>query len=254
MKESRLYTELARKTTSTGERIKELMAEKDIIIKELKDAVGVSRQTVYNWLNYGKTPYNENFESMAKLFDVDVAYLKCEQPERKKQTTETSDNSSFEDESVNEALTKAFIRLLNEKGYDIFPYSFDYTDVEYSYMVPHPENNNDEKLYDEVSAKTSMKAGISAYQLYYPDADPIIVSAERIDEYIKNIVDYIDFGFQRLRNYSIKPADNNSHHPKTDIIENQTKGGQGRQQMPKKRTNKNRSDKDHTMKGGQQNE
>ena len=57
---------------ATGHRIKELMDEKEIAIKELSKFMGVSFQAVYRWQKGEALPTIPNLFILGQILDIDV--------------------------------------------------------------------------------------------------------------------------------------------------------------------------------------
>ncbi len=96
-----------RQNDTLAKRIKSLMNEKGVMQKQLAEELGVSEQTVTNWMRHGIFP-KKNIGKLAQYFDVDVDYILCKQQRRKK--------IKGVDASV-----ETFISLLSEIEYDVYP-------------------------------------------------------------------------------------------------------------------------------------
>ena len=56
---------------ATSERIKQLMKQKNITVKDMADRTGVSIFAVYRWLNGSSLPTYETAEDLVKLFGLE---------------------------------------------------------------------------------------------------------------------------------------------------------------------------------------
>ena len=56
---------------ATSERIKQLMKQKNITVKDMADRTGVSIFAVYRWLNGSNLPTYETAEDIVKLFGLE---------------------------------------------------------------------------------------------------------------------------------------------------------------------------------------
>ena len=56
---------------ATSERIKQLMKQKNITVKDMADRTGVSIFAVYRWLNGSSLPTYEIAEDIVKLFGLE---------------------------------------------------------------------------------------------------------------------------------------------------------------------------------------
>lgn len=60
-------------TVKTGNRIKELMEERNISVKQLQIYLGLgSIQTIYHWFENRSIPSIDNIYALSQLFNVDV--------------------------------------------------------------------------------------------------------------------------------------------------------------------------------------
>lgn len=191
-----MYRELSRRKTSTGHRIKRLLKESGMNQEELAEKLEVSTQTVSDWVNDKRKPIR-NKKALAELFNVDVEYIMCEQPERVKgvHNFEKYNPTNEEKQKIQEYidLMDAITKLLNIKGYDIFENKFESQNETFQYMV------NDYV----VTASDDIKSAVLTYNLYCPDGTTIELTNEQLNSFVNSVLDYIDYCAHKLK-------DNNS--------------------------------------------
>lgn len=67
-----------KKLKTFGSRLNALLREKNIMKKEFAIDIGVSVQTVSNWISGKVTPDHERLKTIAKYFGVELGFLTCE--------------------------------------------------------------------------------------------------------------------------------------------------------------------------------
>lgn len=68
--ENKSYTYCTIDLAATGNRIKNLLSQCGLTVKDLCEVVGVSNQTVYRWINGKALPSIENMVQLSEIFKV----------------------------------------------------------------------------------------------------------------------------------------------------------------------------------------
>ena len=110
------------KQITTADRIRLLLQEKGISQLKLADQLETSPQTVSAWMK-GSPPHRFK-KQLAEFFDVDVDYIMCKQPYRKKSERFKEYNQKIQDIDFEAIRTeyeqqKTLIRLLELFGYKV---------------------------------------------------------------------------------------------------------------------------------------
>lgn len=208
--------------------------------KEEGDILEIRQKDLSRWLKEKDAVQMEDrkIRMFAEFLNCDFEFLNCTQAvERRSETPEDYNPKRYEDLLEDLERIERFTHFLLDYNVEIIPtkYAKDTTTIKVL------EGRNVYEYEIDINRKAI------SYEIYCPEHDSVQVSRSQLDKFTDDLIKHAKWLI-----YEIK-IDNNSQQ-QTDIIEDQKEGGQGRQQMPKKRTNKNRSDKDLTMKGGQQNE
>jgi transcriptional regulator with XRE-family HTH domain len=191
-----MYREVARSKVSIGMRILELLKEKGISQYKLADELNVSFQTVNAWVNNKSLPVRYK-DKLAKFFDVDVDYIMCKQVERHREFSKfdlNKDNLRNIREFID--IDDSIMKILNIKGYDVIEKDFS------------TETIMGEAIQDDKDITYEFDNPIvDSYSVYYPNGEVIEVSSEKITDVKNDIVKYITWSFDKLKDNDNNPLD-----------------------------------------------
>ena len=203
---------IKREPISTSIRLNELMKEKSLSCKKLAQELNFEEKTVQKWKKGGNIR-KSNLQILANYFDVDVEYLLCKQVKRKKEKWDILEEKQLQEDidayygSAEYLYNEAIKKLVKQSlGYEI--------NVVGHNAIPHQSQHiyNGELIttLDYVDTETK----ISIENKY---GEEIFISNRKYIEFKQDIIDYIEFKINKLKNMSDKEIDQDNDRDRLDI-------------------------------------